>query len=120
MRPVTLHVTSLGALVLLAVCADSRRIAARQQACADQARQRAVINVARMINTLEINHRPLIPYQPLSAFPQLAVPAGMVVQFAVDRGGSGYVFTVKDARDPCGFAVFSDQDGVIYRAQPLQ
>src|SRR5262245_22509745 len=111
---------ALGAVVIGGILICSRTLGARQQACADRSRQQAVVNVARTINSLEMNNRPRMPYQPLSAFPQARVPDGVLVQLAVSADGSQYVFSVKDAADPCGFAVFSDQEGVIYRAQPLQ
>ena len=31
-----------------------------------------------------------------------------------------YWFMIKDRTDPCGFAFFSNQDGLIYTAQPLR
>jgi hypothetical protein len=35
-------------------------------------------------------------------------------------GPDRYVFAIKDTTDPCGFAYFSDDSGLIYTAQPLQ
>jgi hypothetical protein len=33
---------------------------------------------------------------------------------------SRYIFTIKDTRDVCKLALFSDQNGLIYLAQPLR
>jgi hypothetical protein len=57
-------------------------------------------------------------FQPLSALPDISVPEGFAVQVALNE--SGYIFTVKDANNRAGCAVFSDQTGLIYDAQPLR
>jgi hypothetical protein len=58
-------------------------------------------------------------YQVLNALPNLsAPPQGFAVHFATD--GSSYAFSVKDTLDPCAFAYFSDETGVIYTGQALQ
>jgi len=31
-----------------------------------------------------------------------------------------YGFSIKDSTDPCGFAFFSDQDGLIYTGEALR
>jgi hypothetical protein len=43
-------------------------------------------------------------------------PAGFQVQFHLD--GPRYAFSIKDTRDPCGYAIFSDQDAEVYEAVP--
>jgi hypothetical protein len=48
-----------------------------------------------------------------------AIPEGFAVHLATD-GSTGYVFSVKDTLDPCRFALFSDQAGLIYTGEPLQ
>jgi hypothetical protein len=83
------------------------------------ARRLQAVQFARRINTAESNafaagHA----YLPLATLADVGTPDGFSVQLAVD--GSGYVFGIKDTRDPCKFALFSDQDGLIYTAQPLQ
>jgi hypothetical protein len=47
-----------------------------------------------------------------------AIPAGFAAHLAVER--EVYAVAVKDTLDPCGFAFFSDQNGLIYNARPLQ
>jgi len=44
------------------------------------------------------------------------VPAGFQLQFNSD--GRTYSLSLKDVRDPCRFAVFTDQDGHVYAATP--
>jgi hypothetical protein len=36
------------------------------------------------------------------------------------RASPTYTFSVKDTQDVCKFAVFSDQNGLIYKASPLR
>ena len=50
----------------------------------------------------------------LSALPD--TPEGFRLQFHTD--GTTYLFSIKDTRDPCGYAVFSDQSLDIYEAVP--
>ncbi|HWK08405.1 MAG TPA: FtsX-like permease family protein [Vicinamibacterales bacterium] len=55
-------------------------------------------------------------YQPL--FDIIATPAGFSAQLVTSD--SGYMFKVRDTVDQCGIVLFSDQDGLIYTARPLQ
>ena len=56
-------------------------------------------------------------YGPLEELPFLPpVPDGFALQFHTD--GRRYVLALKDRRDPCRFAVFSDQEGAVYAAVP--
>jgi hypothetical protein len=41
-------------------------------------------------------------------------PQGFELQFHTD--GMTYSFSIKDVRDPCRYAVFSDQDKFLYEA----
>ena len=57
------------------------------------------------------------PYKPLDELFNLPdTPEGFRVQLHTD--GTTYTFSVKDTRDPCGYAVFSDQSLDIYEAVP--
>ena len=38
----------------------------------------------------------------------------------LDATGTGYWFLIKDKTDPCGFSYISNQDGVIFVAQPIR
>jgi hypothetical protein len=44
------------------------------------------------------------------------VPEGFRVQLYTDD--STYAFSIKDTRDPCGYAVFSDHSMDVYEAVP--
>ncbi len=85
----------------------------------EQARRRAALNHARAINTAEQNAagatHAFVPLANLSGVP--APPDGFKVQLVTD--GTGYLFSIKDTRDPCAFAIFSDEDGVIYYGDPI-
>ena len=45
------------------------------------------------------------------------VPLGFVPRLTFDRWS--YALSLKDLFDPCGFALFADQDGRIYEARPV-
>jgi hypothetical protein len=45
-------------------------------------------------------------------------PVGFVPRLVFDRWG--YLLSVKDLFDPCGFAVFSDEFGIVYEALPTR
>lgn len=82
-------------------------------------RRRTAIGLARQINTAEARaHGSLKRFAPLGELGNIAVPEGFEVQVSVD--GSGYTFSVKDLQDSCKFAVFSDQIGMIYAANPIR
>jgi hypothetical protein len=55
-----------------------------------------------------------LPFEQLLNLP--ATPEGFKIQFHLDR--TTYAFSVKDMRDPCAYAVFSDQSGDVYEATP--
>ena len=48
--------------------------------------------------------------------PAPTVPDGFTLTLVTD--GKSYTFSLKDTLDPCRFAYFSDQDGIIYDAIP--
>jgi hypothetical protein len=51
-----------------------------------------------------------------SGLPPRAV--GFATQLTVE--GSTYALVVKDTTDPCGYTLFTDQEGLIYVGSPLQ
>jgi hypothetical protein len=119
------------ALTVCAVLLAGAGTASAQQTClhdrsetqVDRMRRQQAVAVARAINTAE--HRGLSPRQPgqrYQPFDQLtmvpAIPAGFELQFHTD--GDTYTLSLKDTRDPCKFAVFSDQEGLIYEAMPMR
>ncbi len=56
-----------------------------------------------------------VPFDQLFNVP--LAPEGFRVQFHTD--GTTYSFSIKDAMDPCFYAVFSDQSGDVYEGMPL-
>ena len=41
-------------------------------------------------------------------------------QLTLDLTANGYWFMVKDKSDPCGFAYISNQNGLIFHAEPIR
>ena len=87
----------------------------------ERMRREQAIQLARQVNAAEQFARmgigPQRRYRPLDELPNLPrVPAGFVLRLHTD--GAGYTFALKDSRDPCGFAVFSDQKGDVYASTP--
>jgi hypothetical protein len=101
--------------------------AARAQQCLhgqletadDRVRRERAMDFARRVNAAQqILPAPRGPrYRPLEELPSLPpAPDGFALQFHTD--GRSYTFSLKDRRDPCRFAVFSDQEGAVYAAAP--
>jgi len=103
-------------------------VAAQKQEClhgsseapAQAARREAALRLAReLIATEAAAHRQAQSYYALSDLPGLPpAPEGFRVQLSTD--GASYSFSIKDTLDACRFALFSDQDGVIYSATPTR
>ena len=86
---------------------------------AQVARRRLAISAARQVNTAEAKTWATTKrYAPLSQLTGVAIPEGFEAQVSTD--GTSYTFSIKDLEDACKFAVFSDQQGLIYTASPLQ
>ena len=75
---------------------------------------------ARDVNTLQAAAAAKTGvYQPFLSLPVTqAVPPGFRLQLSSD--GVTYAFSVKDTTDPCLFAYFSDQTGVIFAGRVIQ
>lgn len=88
------------------------------EAPAQRVRRDAAIQLATRINLAET--MPIGPglrnrYRPLADLMNIPpTPAGFELQFHTD--GNTYSFSIKDRMDPCRYAVFSDQDKVLYEA----
>jgi hypothetical protein len=80
------------------------------------ARRRQAHMLARAINSAQASiEQRTKRYGPLSAVPALPeTPEGFVLKFYTDGDGEGYMFSLKDGRDPCRYGVFSDEDGVLH------
>ena len=90
------------------------------ESAAQQARRRGALTLTRQINSYEVVAKQRSQtYQPPASLPNLmAAPAGFELHFATD--GATYAFSVKDTTDPCAFAYFSDEAGVIYTGEALR
>jgi hypothetical protein len=89
----------------------------------DRARREKAVELADDINRAQgiarrFGPRPgQGPYRPLDQLFNVPLPPdGFRVQLHTD--GTTYSFSIKDTRDPCGYAVFSDQSLDIYEAVP--
>lgn len=86
---------------------------------ADQrTRREAALSTAQQINRAEHRGTPLgrISYRSFERLGVPAPPSGFRLQLNIDS--TTYTFSLKDTRDPCGYAIFSDQDEWIYAATP--
>jgi hypothetical protein len=85
----------------------------------DRARRAQALTLAKAINTAEAELvRRTRQYQPFESLRNLpVVPSGFQLNLYADR--SGYIFAIKDTRDPCRFAVFSDASGLLYEKSAL-
>lgn len=90
------------------------------ESAAEAARRQAAVGFVRVVNTAQARtQRSGSGYAAtLAALQAPAAPAGFRVQMT--SNADGYAVAVKDAQDPCGYALFTDQQGVIYTASPLQ
>jgi len=69
------------------------------------------INVAEQLAQLAGAKR----YRPLEQLTNISpTPRSFHVQLNTD--GLSYTFSVKDMTDPCHYAIFSDQEGLVYEA----
>lgn len=97
----------------------SAAVPQQTQTCASSPRRSDAVKLARGINTAEAAaYSKNKAYQPLDALGGITVPAGFTVQ--VVTNSSGYIFTIKDEQDVCGFGLFSDQIGVIYLGESMK
>jgi len=127
MKKIQIGTVIVGVLSAVAIL-PGRSVIAQQPAClhgtgetpTQQVRRRQALVMARQINSAQVVARQRTnAYQPLARLEKLgAAPEGFVARIAVDE--DTYVFSIKDSTDPCGFAFFSDQDGVIYTGEALR
>lgn len=83
-------------------------------------RRQAAVAFARLVNTTELRaHQQAQTYYALGDLHTIpAPPDGFKAQLSTD--GATYTFSIKDTLDPCHFALFSDQEGVIYSATAIR
>jgi hypothetical protein len=84
----------------------------------DRIRRDQALRLVEQINraeSLDVSAPRYRRYRPLDQLGNLpSTPAGFRLQFLID--GSTYSVSLKDTRDACNFAIFSDQDQMIYQA----
>jgi hypothetical protein len=113
--------------VLLAASSSSPQVPPRCLHGPDErpdqrARREQALTLAQQINRAENGAPTVAPrygqprtFRPLDQLGTLPpTPAGFSLQFTTD--GTTYAFSIKDTRDPCRYAVFSDQTLTIYEA----
>lgn len=85
---------------------------------ADRVRREQALALARAINRAEgLAAERTRQYQPLSVLQDLPpTPQGFRLRLQADA--SGYIFSIKDERDPCRYGVFSDEEGRLYESSP--
>jgi hypothetical protein len=89
------------------------------EVAAQRIRRQAAIRVVQQINAAQtrIVGPRTSPYRPLEQLSNIPpTPAGFRLQFTTD--GATYAVSLKDTLDPCGYAIFSDQDKSIYEGHP--
>jgi hypothetical protein len=112
----------VGRMALPAVSAHQARVCLHgsDETPAERARRGEAVGYTRAINTAQSQHASV--NNRYGQIEELAVtralPAGFAVQHAANA--AGYIFSVKDTTDQCRFTIFSDQDGIIYFAEPMQ
>ena len=85
-----------------------------------RARRVGALTLARHVNTLQASAASKAgSYQPVTGLGvSMPIPEGFRLQLTTD--GASYLFSIKDSLDPCMFAYFSDQTGIILVGRVIQ
>jgi hypothetical protein len=104
----------------MAVPQEPRCLHGQSEAPADALRRQAALRLTRELNTAEAAfHQQRQRYAEISQLQNVSSePDGFHAQLSTD--GATYILSVKDTLDACRFAFFSDQQGLIYTAQPIR
>jgi hypothetical protein len=117
------------ALVLVGVLASPGPVGdyvnAQQPACLhgaqetpeQAARKRAALTFTRQVNTLQLKAGATGAYL-LADQIQIPVPEGF--EFRLAAAPKSYAFSLRDNTDPCRFAFFSDQQGLIFQGEVIR
>ena len=122
-------VVAAGALFLTDRIANGQALSSRAAVCrhgedespANRIQRLQALAIAAAINRAEGQQaRQTRQYAPLAGLGTLpAVPQDFTLKLYAD--GDGYVTVLKDARDPCRYAIFTDHGGHIYEtSSPAQ
>jgi hypothetical protein len=123
-----------GALILAFVCGvpmvsaqqssgvqqETQCLHGQNETAENKLRREQAIKVAHVINAQQAAAIRTSPDAIYKRGSQLTIP-GIPDNFSLSlhlNGRITYSFSLKDFADPCYFAVFSDQDGFVYAAQP--
>jgi len=121
-----LSTIAIGAALVARVVWEPTPLVAHQQPClhasgetAEQLnRRRQAVQTARQINTEQARlFATSHVYHPAS---DLSVDVAPGFAMSVTTDGVTYKFALKDTLDPCRFAFFSDQEGLIFEANPIR
>ena len=127
------RITAVGSLVFLALVADygpvrTPEVSAQQPAClhgpqeqaSQAARKQNALTFVRRVNTAQAkavgSTGSYLSGEQLPFASQ--VPEGFAFRFV--GTGQAYAFSVQDTSDPCRFAFFSDQMGVIFHGEAIR
>lgn len=105
-------------------CLHDRSTEAPEQA----ARRSAAVRVARAVNTAEAlyatvnggNYADIRTLTASGALTDAAINRAPGFTVRLDLADHGYWFEVADQQDSCGFRFVSNQQGVIFEAQPIR
>jgi hypothetical protein len=92
-------------------CSSDQRLDSRN-------RHRELIIRARNINTRMVQQRRLSDHYPTAQELGLTNENGFEITLQSDV--AAYMFFIRDTADQCRSAVFSDENGIIYDAQPIR
>jgi hypothetical protein len=126
--------TAIGAAAFAAILgmagpAGTRVAVAQQPTCLhgdnetpeQLARRKQALGFTRHVNTLEATGAAANAgvYQPPARLGiTQSLPSGF--QLRLSTSGSSYAYSVIDTTDPCRFAYFSDENGVIFRGEAIR
>jgi hypothetical protein len=117
----TLRVVALAASIgfLLTAEAQGQQCLHRgEESAGERLRRQAAVDFVVELNAAQTRQqRETGRYASLAEVRQsTTAPLGFVPRLVVDQ--FGYMIKVTDALDPCGFALFSDERGVVFEALP--
>jgi hypothetical protein len=115
LKPILLAVATLG---ISAPTFAQECLQGQNETAADRTRREQAVIYAHSLNAAEQSGFPAggTYRRPEELITLPRIPAGFLLQFHTD--GRTYAFSLKDGRDPCRFAIFSDQQGDLYVAVP--
>ena len=119
-----MRLSLIAVVVLLAMTPFKVSSAAEGPSCSSdqrldsKGRHRELIVRARNINARMAQQRRLPDHYPTGQELGLANENGFEITLQSDV--TAYMFFIRDMTDPCHSAVFSDEKGIIYDAQPIR